>query len=75
MKEILITGIRWYQKYSLKIAHVPIFVVPPQCKFHPTCSDYAIQTIEHNGVFEGSWKVFWRFLRCNPLSAGGVDLP
>lgn len=45
------------------------------CRFYPSCSDYAIRSIEQDGVLKGSFKSAWRVLRCNPLSEGGVDLP
>jgi putative membrane protein insertion efficiency factor len=43
------------------------------CKFHPTCSDYAIQSLRKYGLIKGGLKAIWRILRCNPLSKGGID--
>lgn len=43
------------------------------CRFWPTCSQYAIETVERHGVVSGSMKAFWRLLRCNPFSRGGID--
>ena len=43
------------------------------CKYHPTCSQYAIDAIEKYGLLRGSLKAGWRLLRCNPWSHGGVD--
>lgn len=43
------------------------------CRFHPTCSEYAIQAIEKYGFFRGGAKAFWRVLRCNPFNSGGHD--
>jgi len=57
--------------YQLFIS--PIF--PPSCRFTPSCSEYAIVALKKYGIFFGSIKAMWRLLRCNPLSAGGVDLP
>ncbi len=48
---------------------------PPSCRFHPTCSEYAILAVEKHGVVKGVAKALWRVLRCNPWSKGGVDLP
>ena len=45
------------------------------CRFYPTCSEYAYQTINKNGIIFGLPKAFWRIIRCNPWSKGGVDLP
>ena len=45
------------------------------CKFHPSCSEYAIQALRKHGLFKGSALACWRVLRCNPWSHGGVDYP
>jgi uncharacterized protein len=47
--------------------------LPRRCKYHPTCSAYAVQAIEHYGILRGSVLAAWRLLRCNPLSHGGYD--
>ena len=43
------------------------------CKYHPTCSQYAIDALRKDGLVVGSAKAAWRLLRCNPWSRGGVD--
>jgi uncharacterized protein len=43
------------------------------CKYHPTCSQYALDAIRHYGLLRGSILAGWRLLRCNPWSHGGVD--
>lgn len=43
------------------------------CKFEPSCSEYARQSLRKNGFIIGSAKSVWRFLRCNPWSKGGED--
>ena len=45
------------------------------CRFHPTCSEYAIESIRINGVTLGSIKAFKRIIRCGPWSKGGIDEP
>ena len=45
------------------------------CKYHPTCSQYALDAFEKHGLMKGSAKAGWRLLRCNPWSHGGVDYP
>jgi putative membrane protein insertion efficiency factor len=44
-----------------------------QCKYHPSCSQYAIDAFKEFGLFKGSVLATWRLLRCNPWSRGGVD--
>ena len=45
----------------------------PRCKYHPTCSRYALDAIREVGVLRGLVLTAWRLLRCNPWSHGGVD--
>jgi uncharacterized protein len=44
-----------------------------QCKYHPSCSQYAIDAFREFGLFKGTVLAAWRLLRCNPWSRGGVD--
>ena len=48
-------------------------VFPPSCKYHPSCSQYAIDALRRYGLLRGSVLAAWRILRCNPWSHGGVD--
>ena len=43
------------------------------CRFNPTCSNYAITAIKYHGVIKGSWLASKRILKCHPLNAGGDD--
>lgn len=43
------------------------------CKYHPSCSQYALDALRKHGLVRGSVKAGWRLLRCNPWSRGGVD--
>jgi putative membrane protein insertion efficiency factor len=43
------------------------------CKYHPSCSQYALDAYKEFGLFKGSVLAAWRLLRCNPWSRGGVD--
>ncbi|RJP29353.1 MAG: membrane protein insertion efficiency factor YidD [Candidatus Omnitrophota bacterium] len=45
------------------------------CRFHPTCSAYAIEVFSSFGVIKGSWLTFKRLLKCHPFHPGGIDLP
>ena len=44
-----------------------------RCKYHPSCSQYALDALREFGFFKGSVLAAWRLLRCNPWSHGGVD--
>ena len=46
---------------------------PNTCKYHPSCSQYALDALRKHGLVKGSAKAAWRLLRCNPWSRGGVD--
>jgi uncharacterized protein len=48
-------------------------LIGPRCKYHPTCSRYALDAIQEVGVVRGLILAVWRLLRCNPWSHGGVD--
>jgi putative membrane protein insertion efficiency factor len=47
--------------------------LPRRCKYHPTCSAYALQAVETYGILRGGELAVWRLLRCNPFSHGGYD--
>ena len=47
--------------------------MPPACRFHPSCSEYAADAVEVHGALKGSVLAAGRLLRCNPWSAGGFD--
>ena len=47
--------------------------IAPRCKYHPTCSAYAVEAIRRYGILRGFVLAVWRLLRCNPWSHGGVD--
>ncbi len=43
------------------------------CRFQPTCSEYAIQALQQYGVLRGSWLAAKRIVRCNPWGGSGYD--
>ena len=43
------------------------------CRFHPSCSEYALGAIERHGALRGSWLAGYRLLRCHPWHPGGYD--
>lgn len=43
------------------------------CRFHPTCSAYAMEALEKHGAFRGGWLAARRITRCHPWGASGID--
>lgn len=62
----LVWGVRGY-----RLAVSPL--LPPSCRFTPTCSNYAIEALERKGLFTGIRMAAWRLLRCHPFHPGGFD--
>ncbi|MDQ5822046.1 MAG: membrane protein insertion efficiency factor YidD [Actinomycetota bacterium] len=62
-------GIALVQAYRHTLGRV----VRPSCKYHPSCSHYALDALRRYGLVRGSVLAGWRILRCNPWSDGGVD--
>ncbi len=50
-------------------------LLPPSCRFSPTCSEYARLALQKHGLWRGSGLAVWRLLRCQPFASGGIDLP
>jgi putative membrane protein insertion efficiency factor len=48
-------------------------VLPPACRFVPTCSEYAVEAIEKHGLFNGVGLAIRRIVRCAPWHPGGFD--
>ena len=55
--------------YRLAIAPL----LPPACRFHPSCSAYAAGALEKHGAARGTWLAARRVLRCHPWHPGGID--
>jgi uncharacterized protein len=68
IRGIAVLPIRAYQR-------VVSPMLGPRCKYYPSCSEYAAQSIREFGVLRGVVLAGWRLLRCNPWSHGGVDHP
>lgn len=63
----LLTGlIRLYQRLLSPL-------LGPRCRFHPTCSAYALQALEQHGALRGALLAARRIARCHPLNEGGFD--
>lgn len=48
-------------------------LLPPACRYVPTCSEYAMEAVERFGVVRGGVMAVWRVFRCHPLVKGGYD--
>ena len=59
----LVLGYRWLVSPLL----------PPACRFHPSCSEYAEEALERHGALKGGWLAARRLCRCGPWSPGGPD--
>lgn len=66
MKYIALLLIKLYQMTISR-------VLPPSCRFTPSCSVYGYQAIEKYGVLKGGWMAAKRIGRCNPFNPGGYD--
>jgi len=69
---ILITAVRVYQ-VTLSPVLPAVFGPACGCRFHPTCSHYAVEALRVHGVVHGTALTLWRLLRCTPLHPGGFD--
>ncbi|HBI59093.1 MAG TPA: membrane protein insertion efficiency factor YidD [Porphyromonadaceae bacterium] len=65
-RQLLVLPIRFY-----KLCISPL--LPPACRFTPSCSTYAMEAILKHGVFRGSWLAVKRILRCHPWGGSGYD--
>jgi putative membrane protein insertion efficiency factor len=66
MKYLLMGLIRLYQLTFSR-------VLPPACRFEPSCSKYGYEAIRKYGALKGSWLAVKRIARCNPFNPGGYD--
>ncbi len=64
IQAVVLAPIRFYRRFISP-------GIPPRCKYHPSCSAYAVQSIERYGILRGLVLAVWRVLRCNPFSHGG----
>ena len=66
MKRALLTLIGAYQRWISP-------GLPRRCRYEPTCSAYAAQSVRRHGAARGALLATWRLLRCNPFTHGGFD--
>ena len=68
MKTIILALLRGYKKLlSPRLGN--------NCRFLPTCSEYAMEAVEIHGALKGLLLAFWRVMRCNPFGKAGYDPP
>ncbi|HLV12286.1 MAG TPA: membrane protein insertion efficiency factor YidD [Trueperaceae bacterium] len=67
LKDAVLAPVRLYRRYLSPLKPVP------SCRFHPTCSEYALEAVETHGVLKGVALATWRVLRCHPFNPGGFD--
>ena len=63
----ILIALIWCYRYTLR------GLLGNQCRFYPSCSEYALQAITHHGALKGSYLGAHRICRCHPWSAGGHD--
>jgi putative membrane protein insertion efficiency factor len=66
VKQLFILIVRGYQLWIGPL-------LPPSCRYYPTCSVYALEALEKYGALRGGWMATRRILRCHPLHKGGFD--
>lgn len=66
-KRLVAQSLHWLYKTTLS------WLFTGACRFHPTCSDYALEAIEVHGWFKGLRLAFHRVVRCHPYNPGGID--
>ena len=66
MKCLLLALVKFYRSFISPL-------LPPSCRYVPTCSEYALIAIERYGAMKGGWLSLKRILRCHPWHEGGYD--
>jgi putative membrane protein insertion efficiency factor len=61
--------------YRVTVSPLLVALFGARCRFHPSCSVYAAESIRHYGPARGSWRALKRLGRCHPFHSGGYDPP
>ena len=65
---------RFVLKFLVRVYQVALSpLLGPNCRYYPTCSQYAIEALETHGTFKGTWLAIKRISRCHPWHEGGFD--
>ncbi len=70
VRRALMGALRFYQRWISPALHA---IFPGGCRYHPNCSQYAVEALELHGTARGCWLALRRLLRCHPLARGGFD--
>lgn len=68
LNHTFIAGIKLYQRFISPL-------LGRNCRYYPSCSNYAFWLLEKQGLFKAIFKICLRILRCNPLFIGGIEYP
>ncbi|MES1242499.1 MAG: membrane protein insertion efficiency factor YidD [Acidobacteriota bacterium] len=71
MNPVALGAVRLLELYKRRVSPL----LPPSCRFTPTCSEYARLAVIRHGLGRGSLLALLRLMRCQPFHPGGVDLP
>lgn len=67
-------GVRWVVGAPIRAYRLLVSpLLGPRCRYHPSCSRYALDAVAAHGALRGFALAAWRLLRCNPWSGGGID--
>ena len=66
MRSVALLLLRFYKRFISPL-------LPPMCRFEPTCSVYTMQAVEKYGALRGTWLGIRRLARCHPFNPGGWD--
>jgi putative membrane protein insertion efficiency factor len=66
VSSLLLVFLRGYRRFLSPL-------LPPRCRFLPSCSEYAVEAVQVHGAARGSWLALRRVARCHPFHPGGHD--